>query len=663
MASATYLAPGVYVEEVPSARQPIAGVGTNVAGFIGIVSDTIYIPVPNPDYDPVAARAKAAISDLTASVGTQPMSLADKAAAVARAADALATLEAQVTKLDGEKTSIQTKLKGLEEPEKQAETDLETANSDVTAKETALEAAPADNNATQRADLKKARAAALAAQNRKATIAQQKTDLQLEMQHKDDELTDATAQRDAAKKALDDAGKAVTPAPAPAPGGGDGGAAPEGGEGGGGGAPAGEGGQDAKSKVEQEDLEFTDDPDDSLLKRSIFRPYVIEKFKVRANKFDTKLCTNFTEYTQRFGSFSAFKAHADNESDDPEKWIFSPMFPGHHALTHAVNGFFQNGGTKAFVARISDPSELNTVLEQFKSIDELALIAIPGLPKMDTCWDAVQTHVEMRENCFAILDCPLVVNDPTSNSADLAIQRLTYSGDPDNAALPRPCKNSAYYFPQIEVVDPAKELQDIDYERKVSPKYRGRTYVAPSGHMAGIYARTDAERGVHKAPANTVVRGAVEVKYYVSKPIQEMLNPQGVNAIRIMNGAVTVWGARVTGGDLFPEWKYINVRRLFLFLQKSIEEGTQWIVFEPNDEALWAKIRLNVSAFLTNVWRSGALFGSTPEEAFYVKCDAELNPPEVRDVGQVVTEIGVSIVRPAEFVIFRITQATGATRT
>ena len=148
-----------------------------------------------------------------------------------------------------------------------------------------------------------------------------------------------------------------------------------------------------------------------------------------------------------------------------------------------------------------------------------------------------------------------------------------------------------------------------------------------------------------------------------SKPIQEMLNPQGVNAIRIMNGAVTVWGARTIGGDRNSEWKYISVRRLFLFLQKSIEEGTQWIVFEPNDEALWAKIRLNVSAFLTNVWRSGALFGATPQEAFYVKCDAELNPPEVRDQGLVITEIGVAIVRPAEFVVFRITQATGPIRT
>jgi hypothetical protein len=158
------------------------------------------------------------------------------------------------------------------------------------------------------------------------------------------------------------------------------------------------------------------------------------------------------------------------------------------------------------------------------------------------------------------------------------------------------------------------------------------------------------------------VLGALNVKYYVGKPKQELLNPQGVNVIRNMNGNITVWGARTIGGDRNGEWKYVNVRRFFLFLAESIDEGTQWVVFEPNDQALWGKIRRNVGAFLTNVWRSGALFGSTPEEAFYVKCDEELNPPEVRDVGQVITEIGVAIVRPAEFVIFRITQSTGQRR-
>jgi uncharacterized protein len=187
----------------------------------------------------------------------------------------------------------------------------------------------------------------------------------------------------------------------------------------------------------------------------------------------------------------------------------------------------------------------------------------------------------------------------------------------------------------------------------------GMVNVGPSGHVAGIYSRVDTDRGVHKAPANEAVRGASGLKYAVSKPIQDGLNPSGINCIRDINGAIRVWGARTIGGDANGEWKYINVRRLFLFLRESIDEGTQWVVFEPNDQALWAKITRNISAFLTNVWRSGALFGSTAKEAFYVKCDAETNPPEVRDLGQVVTEIGVAVVKPAEFVIFRISQWAG----
>jgi phage tail sheath protein FI len=202
-------------------------------------------------------------------------------------------------------------------------------------------------------------------------------------------------------------------------------------------------------------------------------------------------------------------------------------------------------------------------------------------------------------------------------------------------------------------------LQDSDPAWGVDPRYRGRAYVAPSGHVAGIFARTDEERGVHKAPANAIVRGALEVKYYVSRPKQELLNPQGVNCIRLMNGDVTLWGARTVGGDRNGEWKYVSVRRFAGFLEESISRGTQWIVFEPNDPNLWSRIILNVTSFLTILWHNGALFGLTPQEAFYVKCDEELNPPEVRDLGMVVTEIGVAIVRPAEFVIFRITQSTG----
>ncbi len=181
----------------------------------------------------------------------------------------------------------------------------------------------------------------------------------------------------------------------------------------------------------------------------------------------------------------------------------------------------------------------------------------------------------------------------------------------------------------------------------------------PSGHTAGVYARVDGLRGVHKAPANEAVRGALGVRYRVSKILQDGLNPGGINAIRPFNGNILVWGARTVGGDENTEFKYVSVRRLLNFMKESIEDGTRWVVFEPNDAGLWAKITRNINAFLTVTWRSGALFGATPQEAFYVKCDADTNPPEIRDLGQVVTEIGVSVVKPAEFVIFRISQWAG----
>jgi len=203
---------------------------------------------------------------------------------------------------------------------------------------------------------------------------------------------------------------------------------------------------------------------------------------------------------------------------------------------------------------------------------------------------------------------------------------------------------AALYYPWVSVADPVSGTTD---------------FVPPSGHLAGIYARVDTERGVHKAPANAVIRGAVDVERRLSKADQDGLNPDGVNVIRAFNGSMTVWGARTLGGDKNNEWKYINIRRLFLFLRESIDEGTQWVVFEPNTPTLWAQITRNITAFLTNVWQSGALFGNTPAEAFYVKCDDETNPPEVRDLGQVVTEIGVAVVKPAEFVIFRISQWAG----
>lgn len=230
---------------------------------------------------------------------------------------------------------------------------------------------------------------------------------------------------------------------------------------------------------------------------------------------------------------------------------------------------------------------------------------------------------------------------------------------------------------RMAILDPLPDLSPLEmkrwieaesnYDSKFAVMYypwikvesNGRPLpVPPSGHMAGIYARNDAERGVHKAPANEVVRGALEAALQITRGEQDVLNPIGINCIRAFSGrGLRVWGARTLSSD--PAWRYINVRRLFNYIEKSIEHGTQWVVFEPNDPDLWARVRRDVSAFLTGVWRDGMLFGRSPEEAFFVKCDEELNPPDVRDRGQLFIDIGLAPVKPAEFVIFRLSQWTG----
>lgn len=324
---------------------------------------------------------------------------------------------------------------------------------------------------------------------------------------------------------------------------------------------------------------------------------------------EVKLCTNFGEFKKFFWDFSQETAK--------------------NILAHAVYGFFNNGGTRCYVVFVENESKISEALNSFEAIDEIAIVAAPGVTST-TGLTAVKDHCAKLGDRFAILDSPETVD---MSSATLANTLKPFNSD-----------YAALYFPWITVFDPAsnKEMN-----------------VPPSGHMAGIYARVDTQRGVHKAPANETVMGAVGLKYNISKAQQDGLNPQGINCIRSLNGNIRVWGARTLGGDANTEFKYINVRRLFNFLRESIDEGTQWAVFEPNSPELWAKIRRNVTAFLMMVWRSGALFGTAPEQAFFVKCDEETNPPEVRDAGQVVTIIGVAVVKPAEFVIFRISQWAG----
>ena len=278
-----------------------------------------------------------------------------------------------------------------------------------------------------------------------------------------------------------------------------------------------------------------------------------------------------------------------------------------------------------------------------EAVEEVTMLCVPDLMSayqqgaidLDTV-QAVQTamiaHCELMGDRVAILDPP-----PGFNAQQIKEWRV------DKARY-----DSMYatlYWPWVQTMNPATGLL---------------SYMPPSGHMAGVWSRNDDTRGVHKAPANEVVRGAVDLEINITRNEQDLLNPQGINCIRAFPGrGIRVWGARTLSSD--PAWRYLNVRRLFNFLEESILAGTNWVVFEPNDEALWAKIRRTIAAFLVMQWRAGALFGGTPDEAFYVKCDSETNPAEGIDAGQVVCEIGVAPVKPAEFVIFRLAQFSGGT--
>ncbi|MEU6934157.1 phage tail sheath family protein [Streptomyces sp. NPDC046385] len=288
-------------------------------------------------------------------------------------------------------------------------------------------------------------------------------------------------------------------------------------------------------------------------------------------------------------------------------------------------------------------ADARTGFAGLETIDEITMVAVPDLMSayergdidaegVRTVQLAVIAHCEQMGDRVAVLDTP-----PGLSAQQVRRWRNDEAGyDSRHATL---------YYPWVRVFDPAAG--------------RNAT-VPPSGHIAGVWARSDAERGVHKAPANEVIRGVVDLELKLSKGEQDLLNPIGVNCVRAFPGrGIRIWGARTLSSD--PAWRYLNVRRLFNYLEESILLGTQWVVFEPNDDRLWSSIRRNVTAFLTEEWRRGALFGRTAAEAFYVKCDRDNNPQESIDQGRVVCEIGVAPVKPAEFVVFRLAQFSDST--
>ena len=281
----------------------------------------------------------------------------------------------------------------------------------------------------------------------------------------------------------------------------------------------------------------------------------------------------------------------------------------------------------------STPGE-RTGFAALEEIDDISIVCVPDEASdaegLQGLTDEIVTHCTTLKDRFAVLQAREQPGDLKDLEPTVGSARLDSS-------------YAAFYYPWLKVRNPETNIE---------------TLVPPGGHVAGIYARSDTERGVHKAPANEVVRGAQALQLSTTKAEQDILNPKGVNCIRNFPGrGIRVWGARTASTD--PSWKYVNVRRLFLYLEESIDEGTQWVVFEPNDENLWARVRQTVSNFLTSAWRDGALMGTTADEAFYVRCDRSTMTQDDIDNGRLIVEIGVAPVKPAEFVIFRISQWTG----
>jgi phage tail sheath protein FI len=282
--------------------------------------------------------------------------------------------------------------------------------------------------------------------------------------------------------------------------------------------------------------------------------------------------------------------------------------------------------------------------------ENVTMVAIPDLVTVATRADGIldeETFLAVQKQlvdwCEATRTRMAILDPPPGLNATRVLDWRT--------RLARDSAFAAFYYPNLVVANPLARPGANNGERFVT--------VPPSGHVAGVWSRTDASRGVWKAPANETLRGIVRLESDVTDGEQDLLNPESVNCIRSFGTYGTkIWGAR-TLAKTDPGWRYINVRRLFNYLEESIRRGTQWAVFEPNDLDLWQRVKRNISSFLRGLWMQGALVGATPEQAFYVVCDATNNPPSSVDEGRLIVEVGIAPVKPAEFVIFRVSQWQG----
>jgi Bacteriophage tail sheath protein len=301
--------------------------------------------------------------------------------------------------------------------------------------------------------------------------------------------------------------------------------------------------------------------------------------------------------------------------------LFGPV-DRERTLGHAVRAFFQNGGSRTWVVRVPDTDPLSGGLEPLEEVRDVGLLCLPG----ETDAEILRRALDLAERRGMFLIADAMDLDPQ------AAVRIAHA-----LANEKGARNGALYWPTLLA-------EDRDGAERVLP---------PSGAVAGVYARVDGSRGVWKAPGNGIVLGAQRTAADVNDVDAEELADAGVNAIRAFRGrGIRVWGSRTLASD--TEWKYVNVRRLVVFLERSLDRGTQWTVFEPNDEPLWAQVRAAAGVFLNDLWRQGAFAGGSPREAFFVRCDRSTMTQDDIDRGRLVLEIGIAPVRPAEFVIIRI---------
>ena len=273
-------------------------------------------------------------------------------------------------------------------------------------------------------------------------------------------------------------------------------------------------------------------------------------------------------------------------------------------------------------------------LSALAEVDDIAIVAAPGCAALSDEATRQDVRNQLISHCELLLYRVAILSVEETATVE-KVRELRAQHDSKYAAL---------YFPWVVIKDPNGASGDV-------------LALPPDGFMAGIYGRSDTERGVHTAPANEVVRGVLRFSTNISKGTQDVLNPEGINCLRFFEGrGYRAWGARTISSD--PEWKYLNVRRLFIYLERSIDVNTQWVVFEPNNEGLWLRVRMTIESFLTDVWRTGALLGTSPKEAFFVRCDRTTMTQGDLDNGRLIVLIGVAPTKPAEFVIFRIGQWT-----